>query len=126
MDYNLEIFNPHKATDQTWDIYFNHTESIFLEGQPEDKPHPRELEKNFMININPYYDIYRWIIISKQEPKKIIGMGLLYFENEKAPNFESVKKVATLNLSIDKEYRRKGWATRMFKTLVQKALDLGK
>ncbi|NHJ84804.1 MAG: GNAT family N-acetyltransferase [Asgard group archaeon] len=126
MSYLIEIFEPKKASEELWQKYFASTEKMFKEENPKDDLPDRELEKEFMRNPNPYYDIYRWIVFVNEEKEQIIGRGTFWFENELTPNYEEVKDKGYFYFAIEKEYRRKGIGSEIFKLISRKAKECNK
>ena len=124
MKYEIKTFNPKETSDNLWNNYYQYQETIFREENPKDVLPDRALDKSFMLNFSPTYDIYRWLIFS--EDSTVIGKGTLWFQNEKSPDYEGVKNKTYLYISIAKDFRRKGLATHLLKILLAKATSLGK
>lgn len=94
MTYEIESFYPIKVSNEIWNKYYNFNEAIFREQYPEDPLPDRELDKNFILEPSPFYDIYRWLVFSSDENKKVIGKSSLWFQNEKSPDFKNVSEKA--------------------------------
>ncbi len=113
-------FYPKEASDELWEKFFLNKEAIHKEGNPRDKLPSRTLEKSFMIDSAPDYDIYRWIIFN-DDNSRVIGYGTLWSENETSPYYANVKEKAYASLAIAKDQRRKGLAIDLLKVMMKEA-----
>ena len=126
MNYSIERFYPNKVSEDFWDSYFDYDEKIFGEFNNGEPFPSRTQEKNFMKKPHPHYNIYRWLILSETEPRKIIGNGHIWHQNEQAPDYENIKEKLYFRINVLKEFRRKGIATGMLKVFIKEAKQIEK
>ena len=124
--FTIERFHPKEASGNLWEEYFEFDEKLFAEFNPNEPFPSRSQEKSFIKNPHPHYTIYRWLIFEDANPRKLIGNGLLWTQNEQSPEYENIKEKINFRVNVLKEYRRKGIGTKMLKTLIKKAIDLQK
>lgn len=125
-NYFIEEFDPKDFTDDDWEEYFELSEELFRELNPDDPFPNRELTKKFMLDPHPHYKNWQWRIYNNEVKEKLIGQSGIGITLEEAPSFESNEHIAGPYISLRKEYRRNGIGTRVLKMLVEKAKELGK
>jgi RimJ/RimL family protein N-acetyltransferase len=126
LTFEIISFNPKNSSNELWEKYHNFDESIFQERNPDDPLPDRELEKSFMKEPSPLYNIYRWLVLTSDKNQEVIGKANLWFQNEKSPDFKNVSKKAQFYISIRKEYRRKKIASELLKIVSKEAREQGK
>jgi GNAT superfamily N-acetyltransferase len=98
--------------------YFDLDDKAVKEIDPEDENYPHELQKKMIQTKNPESDTYRWLLVTKD--KEVFGYARVSFVTPQANNYESAKHSAGADIYIDKEYRRKGFGTKLFKKILEK------
>ncbi len=125
MKHKFEIFSPKDASDVLWDKYYSHHIAIHQEIFPDDPLPSKEMIVKSILNTDPNYDVYRWIVLNSDN-NTIIGSGKLEFHNTSSPAYEANKTNTFTELSVRKEYRRKGIGSGLVKFMLSKAQEEGK
>jgi RimJ/RimL family protein N-acetyltransferase len=126
LEYIIKQFQPEKTTDDIWEKYYQFDEEIFREKYPKDSLPDRELDKSFILDPHPHYDIYRWLVYSTDNNQSIIGKANLWSLNKKSPDYQNVKDKINIYISVKREFRRKKIATELLKIMCTEAKKLGK
>jgi GNAT superfamily N-acetyltransferase len=124
--YRIEQLNVKTANDTLLDKFFHHHETIFMEANPDDPLFSRSRVEKQILDSDPYYEYFRWMVLLDNETDDYIGYGILTITTEQSPEYESNQHIAWINISVNKDYRRKGIATSVFKTIVKKVEELGR
>ncbi|NHJ49945.1 MAG: GNAT family N-acetyltransferase [Asgard group archaeon] len=124
IDYKIIDFDPFSISEEYLEKYFDLDDKAVKEIDPEDENYPYELQKKMIQTKNPESDTYRWLLVTNNE--HVFGYARVTFVTPKANNYENTKHTAGVDIYIDKEYRRKGFGTRLFKKILEKINEHGK
>lgn len=115
--FKIELFNPLEATEETWDSVLTFIEDFDRELLPNDPPTPREIVRQAIIDPPPDRKSVSFLMYLKDGT--LVGMSGCGWTIEGTTNFEANKHVVWVDITIKKEYRRKGLGTVLFQRLVQ-------
>ena len=122
---SIEHFDPQNASQKVWDDYYSHYIEIFREISPDDPCPSKEMILKSILIPNPQFHYYRWLVYD-QETKLLTGVGRLELDKKNSPAYDSNKDIVFADISIRKEYRRKGYGTELLQNMVMKAKREGK
>ncbi|MCE7736442.1 MAG: GNAT family N-acetyltransferase [Candidatus Heimdallarchaeota archaeon] len=118
-NYKIEQFNPHTASDLLWDKYFLLIEEEFREEFPTYPIPNRGVEKKELKSKNPYRLYRRWMYWSNDNG--LVGHAHVGYFTKEAPEYETNKHVAGVNIMIKTQYRRQGIGTILLKKIIEDA-----
>lgn len=124
MEYEINEFDPQKATDEFWEIYFEFTETNFRYHNPDDPLPNREGIIQRQKTEIPYYHVKRWLAITPEN--KVIAWAGFGAGVEGSSDYEENKHLCNMNIAVLADYVRKGIGTDLLKRVVQEAQILGK
>lgn len=125
MNYTFKIFNPKTASDKLWDDYYSHHTNIEKEIFPDDPVQSKEMFIKSISNPDPYFQIYRWLV-RESSNNIVIGDAHLDFYNTSSPSYEANKNISFAEVSVHKNYRRKGIGSELIRLMLKKAHEEGK
>ncbi|HUT82076.1 MAG TPA: GNAT family N-acetyltransferase [Candidatus Bathyarchaeia archaeon] len=120
--YSIIEFDTRIAPDEALEEFFSLLDSLYREVEKEDPFPSNELRKNEFRDPYPFYDIFWWLVRTNQ---KIIGFGMISFNNKNSPDYSVNKHLARASIKIHKDYRHRGIGTELAKILVKKAENYG-
>jgi RimJ/RimL family protein N-acetyltransferase len=91
--------DPSSLSEQQWSSYFDCREEIHRNSNPDDPLPSRERRRKYMLNPHPEYNL-SWWFASDDTPERIVGMGGLWWPNEKAGNYEESKGTVTCDFVL--------------------------
>lgn len=118
-------FNPSSLSEEEWSSYFECREQIHRNSNPDDPLPSREGRRRYMLNPHPEYDLSWWFALDSTS-ERIVGMGGLWWPNEKAGNYEESKGTATCDFVLLPSKRSVENMRGFLKNLVLKAKEIGK
>ncbi|MBU0995152.1 MAG: GNAT family N-acetyltransferase [Proteobacteria bacterium] len=124
IDLLLEEFIPREATDELWQAYFNLSESIFLEFNPNARVPNREASKRLLSATSPLYKVQRTIVFD--EIRTPVAFLSISYDTELSPSYEHDQHLCQVNVRIAKAFRRKGIALYLLKILLDTVAFLEK
>ncbi|WP_455141931.1 GNAT family N-acetyltransferase [Candidatus Hodarchaeum mangrovi] len=122
---SIELFDPPNASQKIWDDYYSHYIEIFQELSPDDPCPSIEMLQKLILIPSPHYQYYHWLAYD-QEIKHLVGIGRLEFDKKTSPAYDANKNIAFADISIRKNYRRRGFGTELLRNMVMKAKTEGK
>ncbi|MHA2054868.1 MAG: GNAT family N-acetyltransferase [Candidatus Hodarchaeales archaeon] len=122
MNYNFEIFDPKIASEKLWEDFYSHHTNIIKELFPDDPLQSKEMIMKSLSNPNPNFQMYRWVVRDKQN-NMVIGLSKLECYKKGSPSYEANKNITFAELSVRKEYRRKGIGSELVRIMLKKAQE---
>ncbi len=127
MDNQIIEFDPATASSGLLAKYFDLSEKLLREMDPQENPLPsRELQKARITNSDPYRRIFRWLVLADVgKSQAVVGASRIEFAADQDPDYEENKHIATIHIDVDPDFRRRGIGTRLLRVLVDKAVERG-
>ncbi len=117
MEFKIKEYIPKEVPDDFWEGYFEFVESNWKETNPDDSlPNREGIIQRQKADI-PDLIVKRWLVYTPEG--KIVGWAGFGVSEETAAEYEENKHIANINLSVLKDYRRKGIGTELLKILVK-------
>jgi len=115
-DFRIILFDPLTANDALWEKYFDQTEEIYREREPQEPVLPRARKKEMTLAAlpNPYSNAYTYLALSPGGG----AAGLAHFtaETPASPTYADNKNIGGLqDLSVAGPLRRRGLGSRLFR-----------
>ncbi|MCG3221141.1 MAG: GNAT family N-acetyltransferase [Candidatus Heimdallarchaeota archaeon] len=117
MEYKIIEFEPKEAPDEFWEGYCEFTESNQKEMNPDDPLADREGIIQRQKADFPDFTVKRWLAETTEE--KIIGWAGFGVSQETSSDYEENKHIASINIVVLKDFRRKGIGTALLKKAVE-------
>lgn len=118
MERGLKItrFDPFTAGDALWTAFFDHSDAISREIDPDEPPLPREKRRALIKSAFeiPYVNKHIYLLFSG-DGKEAAGCASVSVENEKSPSYKDNKHIANLSLSVLPAFRRRGLGAALLK-----------
>lgn len=122
LDFQILEFNPHNATDEDFELYFDILETWVLEMNPGEKLTPREVKKKEILTDPPKILMSRWIFIKEEENRKeTFGYILLQTSSKLDPNYDENRAVGRFYLFVKSTFRGQGYGEYLLKFLLKQA-----
>ena len=120
----IELLEPDKMSREKWKKYHEFRRIRHLETTPDDPYLPDEIVEKAILNDYRNELMYqkRYCIYDDSESKQIGSIFVQTF-SEKDPSYESNKHLALFDISILKNYRKKGIATQSLKNIIDFAKE---
>lgn len=113
-NFRIIAFDPATAGDGLWTAFFDHSDAINREIDPDEPPLPREKRRALIKSAFeiPYLN-KRVYLLFADGGTEAAGFASVSVENEKSPSYSDNKHIANLSLSVLPAYRRKGLGTAL-------------
>ena len=98
-------------------------EKIFREFEPDDQLPPLELRLKAKRQEDTKIEYYRYYMTDPKKDDMIIASTRIIFSTPEDPGYEKNKKLTAISTSVLPEYRGKGFAKKLIKIALQKAVD---
>lgn len=121
----IEPFDPRAASEALWGEYFALQEALFREVNPEDPLPSRKIQRAFMEDPSPFWQVHRLVALAAED-QRVIASAALAFETERSPSFEINKHLCHGEIGVHPDLRRQGIGTALLKALVAQAKRQGK
>jgi GNAT superfamily N-acetyltransferase len=125
-EFIIERFDPKAIPDETWDLYFQFSEAIHNETNPDpdDPPLARKQSRIFIETLDPIEEHLRWAVWNESKDR-IIGTCSTRFSTQLDPGYEKNRDIAFFRLYVADGFRRQGIATALIREAVQEAVLRG-
>lgn len=112
LDPEILLFDPEKAPEALWTAYFDHSEAISAEIDPDDPPLPRAMCKPMIERAmrRPFSHKRLYLAMAGS---KAAGHASISVETPDSPSYKDNKHICHFSMSVLPEYRRRGLGSRM-------------
>lgn len=115
-EFSIITFDPLKADDALWEKFFDHTEAIYREYEPDEPMLPRARKKAMTLAAlpNPYVENSFYLALASDGTPA--GYACAALVRPGAPSYEENKHVGWIQeVSVLPPYRRRGLGTALLK-----------
>jgi GNAT superfamily N-acetyltransferase len=119
-DFRIVVFDPLTADDSLWEKFFDHTEAIYREYEPEEPMLPRARKKEMTLAAlpSPYMDNRFYLALAADGTPA--GYACTAAEKPASPSYEENKHMGYVQeVSVLPPYRRRGLGTLLLKCAVR-------
>ncbi|MDD5210730.1 MAG: GNAT family N-acetyltransferase, partial [Elusimicrobiales bacterium] len=119
-DIKIVHFDPFTADDALWTAFFDHSDVINREMEPEDPPLPREKRRALIKSAFeiPYLN-KRIFLLFLGGGKEAVGYASVSAENDRSPSYKDNKHIGNLSLSVLPASRRRGLGSALLKYVMK-------
>jgi len=108
-DFRIIKFDPFTADDALWTAFFDHSDVINREMEPEDPLLPREKRRALIKSAFEIPYVNKFIcLLFLDGGKEAAGCASVSVESEASPSYKDNKHIANLSLSVLPACRRRG------------------
>jgi mycothiol synthase len=126
MDSQIIEFDPTTASSGLLAKYFDLSEKLLREMDPQDPLPSRELLNARITDSSPGRQTFRWLVLADVgKSQAVVGTSSIEFVTEQEPDYKENKHIATIHIDVDPDFRRQGLGTRLLRVLVDKAVERG-
>lgn len=112
-----------ELSEADWDAFFDLSESLFQEINPEEPPPDRTLRRHSLLHPHPLWQFHDWAVVQEG---RWLGHAGIYFLREDAEAPPQSRTISQLELFVRPEERRQGIGGELFQVARQTACQLGK
>lgn len=121
MNYKIIKFNPQKTSSDLINAYLEFYRKIMIEEYPDEDPKYRVvLQEENIYKDHVLYEYTRWLAIDESKGCKVIGESSIEEPTLKHPAFDEQMQALWFWIRVDKEYRRNGIGTNLFRKIIKK------
>lgn len=120
---DIRPFNPKETSDDFWSSYFEFTEAISLEENPDDPLPNREQSIKNQKTDYPHFTTARWLAYN--EEKKIVGWAGMGYHQTTASDFDQNGHLGQARVTVAKDFRRRGIGSQLLKQIIHRFLETG-
>lgn len=123
-NHEIELFEPQAASEELWELFFQFNDAIHEETHPDpdDPPFPHDKFRTFLESRDPREDVLRSLVLN-DDRDRVIGFSAARFSTERDPAYENNKRISNCNISVAKDFRRRGIGLALLGSIVNEAIS---